>query len=53
VKTYVIYRYQAPRSYEAEDMKTETWCRSPVGALSTTHREALEPAPSPIRQLGE
>jgi hypothetical protein len=34
VKTYVIYRYQAPGSFEAEDIKTETWSRSPREVLS-------------------
>ena len=30
----VIYRCQAPRSYEAESIKTETWSRSPQEVLS-------------------
>ncbi len=34
MKTYVIYRYQAPRSFGAEDMKTETWCRRPQEVLN-------------------
>jgi hypothetical protein len=35
VKTYVIYRYQASGSFEAEDIKAETWnSRSPQEVLN-------------------
>jgi hypothetical protein len=34
VNTYVIYRYQPPASYEAVDIKTETWSGSPQEVLN-------------------